>query len=254
MLTDSHAHLQWKDFDADRLQVVDRALQSSVDCIINIGYNLKGSQDAVRLATERKGLYATVGFHPHEAKNFDDDVVSFLRTLCRNPSVVAIGEIGLDYYRNLSPKPVQRKAFEAQINLAREMDLPIVVHDRDAHQEVLQTLKDYRGKIRGVIHCFSGSLEMARQCVGLQFMISIAGPVTFPNARKLHELAKEIPLSHLLLETDCPWLAPLSKRGRRNEPAYVFEIAEKIAKIRNMSLEDLAKATSDNAKRLFGIS
>jgi len=254
MLTDSHAHLQWKDFDADRLQVVDRALQSGVNCIINIGYNLNGSQDAVRLATERKGLYATVGFHPHEAKNFDDNAVSFLRTLCRSPPVVAIGEIGLDYYRNLSPKPVQRKAFEAQINLAREMDLPIVVHDRDAHQEVLQTLKNCRGKIRGVIHCFSGSLEMARQCVGLQFMISIAGPVTFPNARKLHELAKEIPLNHLLLETDCPWLAPLSKRGRRNEPAYVFEIAEKIAKIRNMSLEDLAKATSDNAKRLFGIS
>ncbi|HUW47854.1 MAG TPA: TatD family hydrolase [Patescibacteria group bacterium] len=254
MLIDSHAHLQWRSFDQDREEVINLAKEANVKYIVNIGYDLEGSKKAVELAERHEGLYATVGIHPHNASALNEKVLDNLRRLSENPMVVAIGEIGLDYYRNLSPKTVQQKAFEAQMILAQELELPVVIHDRDAHADVANTLSKFKGKLKGVMHCFSGNLEMAEQCAKMNYYISFAGPVTFPNAHMLHETAKSIDLNSILLETDCPWLAPQEMRGKRNEPAFLPFTAEKIANLRGISLEELAEATTRNTKRIFHIS
>jgi TatD DNase family protein len=251
MLVDSHAHLQWTSFDKDRERVINRAMEADVKYIVNIGYDLDGSKKAIELAEKYEGLYATIGMHPHNASEFNEKVLDGLRRLSENPKVVAIGEIGLDYYRNLSPKAAQQKAFEAQLILAQELELPVVIHDRDAHADVLKTLSKFKGKLTGVMHCFSGSLEMAEQCVKMDYYISFAGPITFPNANKLHETAKTIDLDKILIETDCPWLAPQEMRGKRNEPAFLPFTAEKIANIRGISLDALAEATTKNTKQIF---
>jgi TatD DNase family protein len=254
MLVDSHAHLQWRSFDQDREKVITLAKEADVKYIVNIGYDLEGSKKAIELAEKHEGLYATVGIHPHNASELNEKVLDNLRRLSENPKVVAIGEIGLDYYRNLSPKAAQQKAFEAQLILAQELELPVVIHDRDAHVDVLKTLSKFKGKLNGVMHCFSGSSEMAEQYVKMEYYISFAGPVTFPNARKLHESAKSIDLNKILLETDCPWLAPQEMRGKRNEPAFLPFTAEKIANLRGISLAELAEATTKNTKQIFHIS
>ena len=174
-----------------------------------------------------------------------------LRKLSGNRKVVAIGEIGLDYYRNLSPKEAQRKAFEAQLLLAEELELPVVIHNREAHAETLEILLKFKGRITGVMHCFSGSRELVQQCIKLGFYISFAGPVTFPNSHKLHEIVKWINLNKILLETDSPWLAPQDVRGKRNEPAFLPFIAKKIAELKGISVDELAEATTKNAKKIF---
>jgi TatD DNase family protein len=252
MLIDSHAHLQWRSFGQDREKVINLAKEADVKYIVNIGYDLEGSKKAIELAEKYEGLYATVGIHPHNASELNEDILDSLRQLSESPKVVAIGEIGLDYYRNLSPKAVQQKAFEAQLILAQELKLPVVIHDREAHVDVLSTLSKFEG-LKGVIHCFSGSLEMAEQYVKMNYYISFAGPVTFPNAYELHESAKLIDLNNILLETDCPWLAPQKMRGKRNEPAFLLFTAEKIANLRGISLAELAEATAKNAKRIYQI-
>jgi TatD DNase family protein len=251
LLVDSHAHLQWASFDEDREKVITRAREADVKYIVNIGYDLDGSKKAIELAEQHEGLYATVGIHPHNAYEFSEKVLDTLRSLSENPKVVAIGEIGLDYYRNLSPKAAQQKAFEAQLILAQELKLPVVIHDRDAHADILKTLSRFRGKINGVMHCFSGSPEMAEHCVRMGYYISFAGPVTFPNAHKLHETAKTTALDKILIETDCPWLAPQEMRGKRNEPAFLPFTAEKIANLRGISLNELAEATTKNTRQIF---
>lgn len=251
MLVDSHAHLQWANFDRDREDVIGRAREAGVECIVNIGFDLDGSRKGVELAERYEGLYAAVGIHPHNASQFSVDVLDALRRMADNAKVVAIGEIGLDYYRNLSPRRIQRKAFEAQLGLAEELGLPVVVHDREAHGEVLEVLSGFEGRVKGVMHCFSGSREMAEQCVRSGFYISFAGPVTFPSARRLQEIARWIDLSKILLETDSPWLAPQEKRGERNEPAFLPFIARRIAKLRGISLDELAEATTRNVKEIF---
>jgi TatD DNase family protein len=253
MLIDSHAHLQWRSFGQDREKVINLAKEADVKYIVNIGYDLEGSKKAIELAEKYEGLYATVGIHPHNASELNEDILDSLRQLSESPKVVAIGEIGLDYYRNLSPKAVQQKAFEAQLILAQELKLPVVIHDREAHVDVLSTLSKFEGKLKGVMHCFSGSLEMAEQYVKMNYYISFAGPVTFPNAYELHESAKLIDLNNILLETDCPWLAPQKMRGKRNEPAFLLFTAEKIANLRGISLAELAEATAKNAKRIYQI-
>lgn len=252
MLIDTHAHLQWPDFDADREEVVSRARRAGVKQIINVGYDLEGSESAVVLA-EKHGLYASVGIHPHEAESLSNKSLERLRELCENPRVVAIGEVGLDYYKSPSARAAQLSAFLTQIELAKELDKPVIIHDRAAHGDVLAALRKNEGKLRGVMHCFSGSFEMAKQCVKLGFFISFAGPVTFPNAKRLRKLAAELPLDYMLIETDSPWLAPQSRRGERNEPAFILEIAEKIAELRKESLDRIAEETSNNARKLFGI-
>jgi TatD DNase family protein len=251
MLIDSHAHLQWASFDKDREEAVSRAREVGVEYIVNIGFDVDGSRKAVELAELCEGFYATVGIHPHNASQFNDDVLEELRMLSGHAKVVAIGEIGLDYYRNLSPRTAQKRAFEVQLLLAEELGLPVVVHDREAHSEVLEVLSGFKGRIKGVMHCFSGSREMAERCIKYGFYISFAGSVTYPNSLRLQAIAKWIDLDKILLETDSPWLAPQEMRGKRNEPAFLPFIAKKIAKLKGTSLNEIAEATTKNAKEIF---
>lgn len=251
MLVDTHAHLQWASFDKDREYVIRRAREVGVEYIVNIGFDVDGSKKAIELAKKHEGLYATVGVHPHNARQMNPTVLGKLRKLCEDEKVVAIGEIGLDYYRNLSPREAQKRAFEAQLLLAEELALPVVIHDREAHGDILETLSKFEGKINGVMHCFSGSREMAEQCLRSDFYISIAGPVTFPGSRKLQEIAKWTDLNQILLETDSPWLAPQDIRGKRNEPASLPSIAKKVAALRMISVDELARATTRNARTIF---
>lgn len=251
MLVDTHAHLQWASFNKDREQVISRARKVDVKYIVNIGFDLDGSREAIELAEKYEGFYATVGIHPHNASQLNENVLDKLRKLSENPKVVAIGETGLDYYRNLSPRETQKKAFEAQLFLAEELGLPVVIHDREAHADTLEMLSKFKGKINGIMHCFSGSREMAEQCIKSNFYISFAGPVTFPDSPKLQEIAKWIDLNKILFETDSPWLAPQPMRGKRNEPSFLPFTAKKIAELKRISMDELAKATTENAKRIF---
>jgi TatD DNase family protein len=251
MLVDTHAHLQWASFDKDREKVISRAQQASVGNIVNIGFDLDGSVKGVELAEQHSGLYATVGIHPHNAIRLDRNVLNRLRELSRHPKVVAVGEIGLDYYRNLSPREAQKKAFEAQLFLAEELELPVVIHDREAHSDILEIISRFKGKVRGIMHCFSGDKEMAEQIIELGFLVSFAGNVTYPNARKLREAARWIDLDSLLLETDSPWLPPQAMRGKRNEPCFLPFIAREIAELKGIATEELAEATTMNAKEIY---
>jgi TatD DNase family protein len=252
-LIDTHAHLQWPDFDKDREQVIKRAFDAGVRAIVNIGYDLNASCEAVRIAHAHEDIYAVVGIHPHNAKTIHANLLSPLRELAQRSKVVAIGEIGLDYYRHLSPRIQQKEAFEQQIRLAKELELPVVIHDREAHADVLEVVRSYGKDVTGVMHCFSGSVEMAREAIKLGYLISLAGPVTFPNARNLHQLVQNLPVESVVLETDCPWLAPQPHRGKRNEPAFIVETARKVAELKGIPFEELVEATSENAKRLFRI-
>jgi len=252
-LIDTHAHLQWPDFDKDRERVIERAFAAGLRAIVSVGYDLDASREAVQIADIHESVYAVVGIHPHNAKTMRPEVINSLRELAQDPKVIAVGEIGLDYYRDLSPRTRQKEAFEQQILLAKELELPVVIHDREAHADVLQVLRDSGKDITGVLHCFSGSVEMAREAIELEYMISLAGPVTFPNARNLHRLVQNLPLESIVLETDCPWLAPQSHRGKRNEPAFIVETAHRVAELKGIRFEELVEATSQNARRLFGI-
>lgn len=219
--------------------------------MVNIGFDLNGSIGALETADIHEGLYAAVGVHPHNAQTLSAQALKRLDELCCHPKVAAIGEIGLDYYRNLSPPDLQIEAFRLQLAMARDRGLPVVIHSREAQRETYEMLRKYGAGLRGVMHCWSGGVEMADRFIELGFYISLAGPVTYPNAHRLVEIARDLPIHMLMIETDCPWLAPQSHRGKRNEPSFLPEIAERIADIRQMSLEDLASNTSDNASRLF---
>lgn len=254
MFVDTHAHLQWTSFDNDREKVLERAKENLLTRIVNIGFDITGSLKGIELSEKYQGLYATVGIHPHNANALDENSMDKLRELATNPKVVAIGEIGLDYYRNLSPKAIQKRAFETQLSLAQELNLPIVIHDREAHDEILQVLLRFEGKIKGILHCFSGSKEMAQRCIDLGFLISFAGTVTYPKAQELRKIAKWIDLKNMLLETDCPWLAPQEMRGKRNEPSFLPIIAREIANLKNISVEELAEATTRNAEDLLKLT
>jgi len=258
-LVDSHAHLDDRRFNKDRDKVIARAAQTGVIQIITIGTDLGSSQAAVDLARAHQGIYATVGVHPHDARTVDARTLAALRVLCRRrPHVVAVGETGLDFYRDLSPRDVQRRVFGQQLDIADQMNLPVVIHDRDAHDEVLDTLTDWVRRRRtagppGVIHCFSGDAAQAQRAVELGFYVGIDGPVTYPHARKLAEVVRAVPLSRLLVETDCPYLTPQQHRGQRNEPAYVRLVAQRIAELRGLSLAEVARVTTTNARLLFGL-
>jgi TatD DNase family protein len=252
-LIDSHAHLAFPQFKDDLEETIERARQAGVRRIINIGagLGLEGNQRAVSLAHNHPGIFATIGFHPHEANNWSPDILQKLLELARDEKVVAIGEIGLDYYKMHSPGPDQINAFRSQLELAGELEMPFVIHDREAHQDMMQILKENGAPFGAVMHCFSGSLEMAQELVRLGFYISIPGTVTFRNARVLPKVVKGIPLESLLLETDSPFLAPEPHRGQRNEPAYVLHVAKRVAEIKGIPIEDVARVTSANAENLF---
>jgi len=251
MFIDSHAHIQLDKFDADRGVVLQRAQEAGVHAILVIGFDLETSRGAIALAEKHDQIYATVGMHPHDAKDLDDEAVRIFRDLAAHPKVVALGEMGLDYYRDLSPRPIQKAAFERQLDLAEELDLPIVIHNREAYHDILPILQARRSRVRGVMHCFSGDVEIMRQSLAIGFHIGIGGPVTYRKSGALQEVARKVPSDSLLVETDCPWLAPQFRRGKRNEPAYVRATAERIAELRGISLEEIGEVTTRNFEVLF---
>ncbi|WFA08503.1 TatD family hydrolase [Tissierella sp. Yu-01] len=255
MFIDSHAHLDDERFDGDRDNLINSLKDNKIDLVFNIGADIESSKASVELANKYENIYAVVGVHPHDAKDVDKNYLETLRELSKKEKVVAIGEIGLDYYYDNSPRDIQRKAFKEQLNLAKELDLPVVIHTRDAMQETFDILKEAAqdGKLRGIMHCYSGSVEMAMEYIKLGFYISLGGPVTFKKSKVAKEVAVAVPFDKLLIETDSPYLTPEPYRGKRNEPMFVRYTAEMIAELRGISVEELAKATSNNAKAIFGI-
>lgn len=254
MIIDSHAHLDDTRFNKDRDKLIKELKENGIELAINIGSDLKTSIASAALADKHENIYAAVGIHPHSAKEVDGSTIEILRSFAARDKVVAIGEIGLDFHYDNSPRDIQKKWFKEQIKLAKEVNLPIVVHSRESDQEVLDIIKEAQdGTLRGVLHCFSGSVELAKEFIKLGFYISLAGPVTFKNARVPKEVAKAVPLDKLLVETDSPYLTPEPYRGKRNEPIYTKYVAGTIADLRGISYEELAKATNRNTRDLFGI-
>jgi TatD DNase family protein len=288
-LIDTHCHLEMDEFNSDREEVIQRARNAGVAVLITIGSNLKGNKGAIELSEKYEAIYAAVGIHPHDAKDFTEEIFNQLKawTEKSNPisppfnsplskgarllrrrrigqgyrgvkggqragKVVAIGEIGLDYHYDNSPREIQKEVFKRQLSLAKEIALPVVIHSREAKKDTLEIVRE-SGIDKGVFHCFSGDMDMAEEVMAMGFHISIAGPVTFKNAKKLVEIAKFIPDDFLLIETDAPYLTPEPFRGRRNEPSYLVHIAKTIAELREISMEDLARITTLNARRLFGV-
>ncbi|TYO97003.1 TatD family hydrolase [Desulfallas thermosapovorans] len=253
-LFDTHTHLYDEQFDADLDQVFSRMAGARVTRVLCVGFDVNSSEQALAMAQSRPGVVAAVGVHPHDAADVAPDYLDRLAGLARHPRVVALGEMGLDYYRDLSPRPVQRQIFREQLALVRELVMPVIIHVRDAFGDMMDILRaDGISPAGGVMHCFSGSWEWARQAMEMGFYISLAGPVTFKKAPKLKEIAVKVPQDRLLIETDCPYLAPEPYRGRRNEPAYVKYIAEHIARLRDMPPGELARVTTANAKKLFNM-
>lgn len=253
MLIDTHAHIQDEKFDEDRAEVIERAMAAGVERIINIGDTIESSARAVKLAQDYPGIYAAVGIHPQEAGKMMASHDELLASWAELPKVVAIGEIGLDYYYENCSRQCQREVFIRQLDVARQMHLPVSIHDREAHGDLMEIIKKEGKGISGVIHCFSGSWEMARELLKRGWYLGIDGPLTFKNAAKLPEIVQQVPLERLLIETDSPYLAPVPKRGHRNEPAFVRFIAEKAAQVRGIAFEEFAAATTQNARDLFGL-
>jgi TatD DNase family protein len=252
MLIDSHAHLEMPDFKKDLEQVIQRAKESGVEYIFTVGTEEKDWRKTLEIADSHPFVYAILGIHPHHAKEIEDQTYSTLTELCRNGKVKACGEMGLDFYRNLSPRDIQLKRFREQIGLAKELGLPIVVHDREAHQETLEILRsEQAAECGGIIHCFSGDYEMAKACMDLGFYISVPGSITFKNAESFREIVKRIPLESLLVETDAPFITPEPFRGKRNEPSYVRYTAQKVAEVKKISFDKVAEVTSENALRVY---
>ena len=266
MLIDSHCHLDGEAFDADRDDVVARAMAAGVAAMLNVGTGDPHSDDfrkAVAVAEKYENVYASVGVHPHDAKLYDDKAENHLVDLARSENVIAWGEIGLDYYYDHSPRDVQREVFRRQINTAKQLGLPIIVHSRDANEDTVEILKDeYSQKpdsngglndSAGIMHCFGGTPEMAKALMSIGFLISFAGNVTFKKAESLRDAARVVTLDKLLVETDCPFLTPEPNRGKRNEPSFVVHTAKFLAELYRMEFELLAKQTTDNFRELFGL-
>jgi TatD DNase family protein len=256
MLIDSHAHIQSVEYAGEIDAVVARARQAGVEKIIVVGGagELSSNGAAVALAESHANLYATVGMHPHDAKDVAGEDIQKLRELARHSKVIAVGETGLDYYYDHSPRDVQRRVFARFIHLARETSLPIVVHERDAASDAAELLRsEGSGSLRGVIHCFTGDKEAARAYLDLGFYLSFSGIITFKNADALRQVVFEAPLERILVETDSPYLTPVPYRGRRNEPAYVRFVAQTIAEVKAISFEDVARITTESVRSLFGI-
>ena len=254
MIIDTHCHLDFKDFDVDRDEVIDRAVKAGVGRIINVGSSVLGSKRALDLAKRYEMVYASVGVHPHEAACVNDSVMDELRRLAAEKKVVAIGEVGLDYYRNLSPKEAQIKAFRSFVRLALDLKLPLILHTREANDEAIDILKAEVGnKISGVVHCFAGDSLFLKKCLDLGLHVSFTCNLTFKKADDLRAVAKDVPVERLLLETDAPFLAPQEKRGRRNEPAYLSYLVDVWEEILGLSKEDIGRITTHNANRLFGL-
>ena len=252
---DSHAHIDDERFTDDRDEVIARAFASGLTGIINVGADMKSSIRSIHLANTHSAIYASVGIHPHDAKNATEQNYEQLLSWGKDEKkVVAIGEIGLDYYYDLSPRNIQQEVFIRQLDIAKRLGKPIIIHDRDAHGDLLNIIKDNAKGLTGVFHCFSGSREMAEEVLRLGFYISFAGPLTFTKSLKLRSIASIVPLERILVETDSPYLTPIPNRGKRNEPMYVNLVADELAKLRNMTYAEIATVTTANVCRLFNIT
>jgi len=256
MFIDSHAHIDGPEFDADRDEVFKRAEAAGVLTILNVGTGDPRSgalERAVELGRTHQNLYTAIGTHPHDARHYDDAAEEKIKTLVQNERVIAWGEIGLDFHYDNSPRDVQVEVFKRQLRAARECDLPVIIHTREAEAETIEILRsEYAGTDKaGIFHCFSGSLELAQAALELGFMISFSGILTFAKADELREVAKHVPLARMLIETDCPYLSPIPHRGKRNEPAYVVEVARTLGELYDVELEAMAYLTSDNFRRFF---
>jgi len=258
MFIDSHAHIDGKEFDADREEVIQRAHSAGVSLILNVGTGDPHSgafERAVELGRQHESIYTAIGTHPHDARLYDAAAEAKIKNLINNEHVIAWGEIGLDFHYDNSPRDVQIEVFKRQLRAARECDLPVVIHTREAEAETIDILKtEYDGAARrGIFHCFSGSMELAQRAIEIGFMISFSGIVTFKKADELRAVAKQAPLDRLLIETDCPYLTPIPYRGKRNEPAYVVEVARCLAGLHDVSVEEMARITGENFNRFFGL-
>ena len=252
MLFDTHAHLNDPAFDKDREEVMAGLAEKGIGFVMNAGCSLESSRDILKMAERYPWLYASVGSHPDSANEVNEEVIEEYRKLCCHEKVKAIGEIGLDYYYEDIPRDIQKNAFRMQMALAQETGLPVIIHEREAHDDGMRIVKEFP-KVKGVFHCYSGSAEMARQLVNMGWYIGFTGVLTFKNARKAVETAASIPLDRIVIETDCPFTAPEPYRGKRNDPGYLPRMAEKLAEIRNISFEEVETITTENAKRLYRI-
>ena len=252
MYFDSHAHLDDRCFDADRAEIFADLPKQGVGLVMNIGCDLSSSLHSVALAKRYDFVYAAVGSHPDDADHVDEGTLAMYESLCREDKVKAIGEIGLDYHYEDVPREIQKKAFRMQLELARKLDLPVIVHEREAHADAMELVREF-SDVHGVFHCYSGAVEMAKELVKLGWYIGFTGVLTFKNARKAVEVAEWLPLDRILIETDCPYMAPEPHRGRRNDSRWVPLVGKKLAEIKDLPEEIVAKATTQNAMRLFRI-
>ena len=258
MFIDSHAHIDGHEFDSDREEVIQRALAAGVSVILNVGTGDPHSgafERAVELGKTHESIYTAIGTHPHDARLYDDSAEEKIKHLINNAHVIAWGEIGLDFHYDNSPRDVQIEVFKRQLRAARECNLPVVIHTREAEAETIEILKSQykEASRRGVFHCFSGSMDLAQRAIEIGFMISFSGIVTFKKADELRAVARQVPLDRLLIETDCPYLTPIPYRGKRNEPAYVVEVARCLSMLHEVEIEKLARITTENFNRFFGL-
>ena len=254
-LFDTHAHLHFPDFAGDLAEVLSRARAAGVRRMLTVGTDPATSRAAIEVASREPDVWASVGIHPHDAQAADGAALDTIQRLATEPRVVAVGEIGLDFFRDLSPRPLQERAFRAQLEIARRVRRPVIVHCRDAHEETLGILSEHRvGELGGIMHCFSGDVEIARRCLDLGLLVSLAGPVTYPKARALPDVARFVPGDRLVVETDCPYLPPQPFRGKRNEPAHIALTVARVAELRGEPVDVLAARLSENGRTLLGVA
>lgn len=255
MIIDTHCHLDFDQFNSDRTAVIERAKKAGVAGFVNVGSSLEGSKKSTELASEHDDIFASVGVHPYHADEVKEEVFTEIAELAKNKKVIAIGEVGLDYFKSPSPPDKQKELFVKFIELSEKLELPLIIHNRDAHRDTLDVLKKTRSlPIRGVMHCFSGNKKLLKDVLGMGLLVSFTCNLTFKNAKNLREIAKCVPPEKLLLETDAPFLAPEAHRGKRNEPAYITELRDILSGLLKMSKNDVERITTDNAKKLFGIN
>lgn len=252
MLLDTHAHIDAEAFDNDREEVIQRAREVGIGKIVNVGFNREMIESTLKLIEKHSTIYGAVGWHPVDAVDMTAADLKWIESLCSHKKIVAIGETGLDYHWDRSPREIQQKVFREQIALAKKVSLPLIIHNREAHQDVVDILKEEQAsQVGGIMHCYSGSWEIAKECLDMNFYISFGGPITFKNAKQPKEVLAKVPLNRLLIETDSPYLAPHPYRGKRNEPSYIQKIAAAAAEIKNISYDELIDITSENAHRCF---
>ncbi|MGM8365525.1 TatD family hydrolase [Virgibacillus sp. W0181] len=254
MLFDTHVHLNARQFKEDRDETIQRAFDAGVKYMVVVGFDAETIPLAIDIAEQYETIYAAVGWHPVDAIDFTDDYLTWLKELASHPKVVALGEMGLDYHWDTSPKDTQKEVFRKQIKLAKQLDMPVIIHNRKATEDIIAILQEEdAAQVGGIMHCYNDSVEYVQACLDMNFYISLGGPVTFKNAKEPKEVAKIVPLDRLLIETDAPYLAPHPNRGKRNEPAYVKLVAEQIAQLREMDLNEISRITTTNALTLFNI-